>query len=161
MEEIRHLIKELYHSEEERNKTFRRLELIIDEAVKEMTNMLSSLYDSLKKDNLTVRDYKGNTFDIGAGIEAYSKGIEEKIILNEEKELIYYRVRNNQLLKEKVTAEMLLKEIGFDSFYNFIKGLVKERIRMNNEDILSFRNQTSKIEKYINELEEGYEMSGD
>jgi hypothetical protein len=32
---------------------------------------------------------------------------------------------------------------------------------MNNEDILSFRNQTSKIEKYINELEEGYEMSGD
>ncbi len=153
MEDIGALIEKLQHTEEEKDKASQRLEYIIEEAVCQMLDVLYELYPTLYKDDLKVRSYSGSSFDIAEGIIIYSRGIDEKIILDREKKLIHYKAVNNDLLENQVSPQKVLGEIGFEKIYNNIKDMVKEKIRINNEEILTYRNQTSKIEKYMTELQ--------
>ena len=73
--------------------------------------------------------------------------------MDREKKLIHYKAVNNDLLENQVSPQKVLGEIGFEKIYNNIKDMVKEKIRINNEEILTYRNQTSKIEKYMTELQ--------
>ena len=154
MEDIGALIEKLQHTEEEKDKASQRLEYIIEKAVCEMLDILHGLYSTLSKADLTVRSYSGMSFDIPEGIVIYSKGIDEKIILDKNKKLIHYKAIKEDLLEEQVSPQKILEEIGFEKIYNNIKDMVKEKIRINNEEILTYRNKTSKIQKYMSELQD-------
>ncbi|WP_129722945.1 hypothetical protein [Xylanivirga thermophila] len=152
MEDISNMIQRLNYTEEEKCKAYERLEYIIGQAIEEILNILYDLYPSLKKDDMTVRNYKGDVFSVEQGIMVYHKGIEEKIVLNQDKKLIYYNATNSELITHEMTSEELLNEVGFEKVYINIKQLVRDRIRMNNEEILNYRNQASKTELYVGEL---------
>jgi len=156
MDEIQELIRKLQLTEEEREKSFQRLKLVIDEAVKEMINILYSLYAALHKKNSVVRSYTGKVYELEEGIVIYSRGITEKIVLNKEKRLIRYKVSNEGFVKQELTPEAMLQEIGFENLYNNIKDLLRERIKINKEEAFNFRSQASKIEKYHKDLEKEY-----
>jgi len=152
MEDIGMLIEKLQHTEEEKDRASQRLEYIIEKAVCEMLDILYGLYPTLSKSDLIIRSYSGNSFDITEGIVIYSKGIDEKIVLDREKKLIHYKAIKEDLLEEQVSPQTMLEEIGFEKVYNNIKDMVREKIKVNNEEILTYRNKTSKIQKYMSEL---------
>lgn len=161
MEDIGVLIEKLQHTEEEKHSASQRLEYIIEEAVKEMLDILYELYPTLSKQDLKVRSYSGSSFDIAEGIVVYSKGIDEKVVLNREKELIHYKAIDRDLSANPVSPEKFLAEIGFQKVYNNMKDIVKEQIKINNEKTLSYRNQTSKIQKHMSELQSNAKVSQD
>ncbi len=156
MEEIRQLIEKLQKTELERVNALDRLNYVIDEAVKEMINILHSLYDILYRNDITIKSYGGRIFNLVEGIVLYSKGIEEKVVLTKDKQLIYYKAAHNELEEKLISPEYLLKNASFDGVYNYIMNILQEKIRLNNQEIIDYRNQTSKISKYIDELEREY-----
>ncbi|NMA94685.1 MAG: hypothetical protein GX974_01435 [Clostridiales bacterium] len=113
MEDIGLLVRKLHHTEEEKQDASRRLEHIIEEAVKEMLEILFELYPTLYKKGLRVRSYSGSSFDIDEGIIVYSKGIDEKVILNRDKRLVHYKAVNSDLVQDEVSPNSFLTEIGF------------------------------------------------
>ena len=147
------LIEKLHHTEEEKHNASQRLEYIIEEAVKEMLEILYGLYPTLSKKGLRVRSYSGSSFDIDEGIVVYSKGIDEKIVLNREKKLVHYKAVNSDLSESAVSPSDFLTEIGFQKVYNNMKDIVREQIKVNNEKTLAYRNQTSKIQRHMAELQ--------
>lgn len=153
MEDIGLLVKRLHHTEEERHRASQRLENIIEEAVTEMLEILYELYPTLGKEDIMVRSYSGATFAIGEGIVIYSKGIDEKIVLDREKKLMRYKAKNNDLIQDSMSPNAFLTEIGFQKVYSNIKDIVKEQIKTNNEKTLAYRSQTSKIQRHMAELQ--------
>lgn len=153
MEEIRQLIEKLKKTELERADALHRLNRVIDEAVKKMINILHAMYDILYSNDITIKSYGGHIVNLTEGIVLYSKGIEEKVILTKDKRLLYYKLVNNRLEEKVISPEHLLKNVGFDGIYNNVKNLLREKIKMSNQQIIDYRNQTSKISKYIGQLE--------
>ena len=75
------------------------------------------------------------------------------MILTKDKRLLYYKLVNNRLEEKVISPEHLLKNVGFDGIYNNVKNLLREKIKMSNQQIRDYRTQTSKISKYIGQLE--------
>jgi hypothetical protein len=154
MDNLSQLIKELQETEKARNEALNMLETAISQAVSEMLDILFSLFDALKKENLTVRSYQGSIYPVDDGIVVYARGLEEKIVLNGQKKLIHYLVRNENLERTEIPPEILVNQIGSDKIYHSLRSLLRERIRTNKEDIINFRNQASKISKYAKDFRE-------
>jgi len=154
MDDLRQLIRELQETENARNEALNLLETAISQTVNEVLDILFSLFHALKKENLTVRSYRGSVYPVDDGIVVYARGLEEKIVLNGEKKLVHYLVRNEKLERSEIPPEILINQIGSDKVYHSLRDLLKERIRTNKEDIINFRNQASKISKYARNFEE-------
>ncbi len=154
MEEIKLLIEELRETEEEKNRSLAMLQTAIDEALEEMLDVLLTLFEALKRTDLSVRSYKGNSFPLGDGIVVYAKGLEEKIILNSQRQLIHCKVVNELLEKNEIAPDILIHQIGTEKVYQHLKDLLKERIHTNKVDINHFKNQAGKVSRRSKELDE-------
>lgn len=153
LEEIKKLMERLSQTEDEKNNVQKEMKSIVNQSINQLLEVMLLLSRYLKKENVTLRSYMGNTFNVGEGIPLFEKSIEEKILLKPDKRIMLYRIENEELREKELNIEELQKFVSLDALYNTVKENIIRCIHKNEQEIMSYKSFISKIKMYNQDIE--------